>query len=427
MTLCVTLAVLEQRFRERTLPPTLRTRNDHCPSRDENVSTTIETLSSLSLPETLGIRRDHIVPEAARPPQFDKHYDFHTLFYDAFFVPEDQTIRLVCPRLLNLEDFVKKAKFTSNGETLKPRLRRRNWRNDEISLRCSKATSELEIRFQSTALSASLGTQDRESFRGLRCAVLKSRNNDLAWITDWARYHAKVHGLEGLVFFDNGSDRYTLKDLTHALAAVEGLKVVRVLSANFPFGPNADGSDIHQAKFLQGALVEIARLRYLQCAASVLLVDIDELVSPVPQSTIFALAEESFLGYVSIPGRWHYPEGTNMALIQHFDHVYVSTTDTPCRSKYCIVPQGRLGNSYWDLHNPGFGRSRLRMVGRNFFRKVFRRVLITNRAEFWHCRQITTHWKYDRDNPPPAQLTLDTASKNVMDGVFEKETCRRRD
>ena len=383
------------------------------------MSTTIETLSSLILPESLGIQRDHIVTEAVRPPQFDNHYDFHTLFYDAFFVPESHTIRLICPRLLNLEDFIKEATFTSNGAKLTPRLQRPNWRNDEISLRCSKAPTGLKVRFQETELSVSPGTQDRESFRGLRCAVLKSRNNDLAWISDWASYHVKVHSLEGLVVFDNGSDQYTVEDVASVLLGVEGLKVVRVLSADFPFGPNADGSDIHQAKFLQGALVEIARLRYLQCAASVLLVDIDELVSPVPQSTIFDLAEKSFLGYVSIPGRWQYPEGANMAPARHVDHVYVSPTDTPCRPKYCIVPQGRLGNCYWDLHSLGFGRSRLGMICRNILRRALKRMLTNDDARFWHCRQITTHWKYKRENPAPEQLRLDTASKELLDRVFE--------
>jgi hypothetical protein len=386
---------------------------------------TIEALSSLSLPDSLGIRRDHIVPEAARPPQFDEQYDFHTLFYDAFFVPEDLTIRLVCPRLMNLEDFIKEATFTSNGEKLNPRLRRRNWRNDEISLRCSKAPTGLRIRFHSMDLEVPLGIQDRESFRGLRCAVLKSRNNDLAWITDWARYHSKVHGLEGLVFFDNGSDQYTVDDVSRALLGVEGLKTVRVLSADFPFGPKADGSDIHQAKFLQGGLVEIARVRYLQCAASVLLVDIDELVSPVPQSNIFALAEHSFLGYVSIPGRWQYPGDATMAPIRHVDHVHVSPTDTPCRPKYCIVPQGRLGDCYWDLHSLGFGRSPLLLFCRNLLRNALKRILITDNAEFWHCRKITTHWKSSRENAPPEQLKLDSASKALLDGVFEEKSGSR--
>lgn len=380
---------------------------------------TIETLSSLSLPDSLGFQRDHIVPELARPPRYNEQYDSHTLFYDAFFVPKDLTIRLVCPRLLNFETILKEATFTSNGENLKPRLRRRNWRNDEISLDCSTSPTELRIRFRSMDVEILLGTQNLESFRGLRCAVLKSKNNDLAWITDWATYHVKVHGLEGLVIFDNDSDQYRVEDVSRALSKVEGLRTFRVLSADFPFGPTADGPDLHKAKFLQGGLVEIARFRYLQSAASVLLVDIDELVSPIPKSNIFALAERSFLGYISIPGRWQYLHRTIMAPTRHMDHVYVSHTDAPCRSKYCVVPQGRLGGLYWDLHSLGCGRSPLSLICRTILRGVIRRIQTTDKARFWHCRKITTNWKYVRDTPPPELLLLDPESKETLDRVFK--------
>jgi hypothetical protein len=410
---------VEEDAAEQKMPPADRTNSGRGRARDEKVSMTIEPLSSLILPGSLGIQRDHIVPEKVRPPQFDEQYDFHTLFYDAFFVPKDLTIRLVCPRLLNLEAIVKEATFTSNGEKLEPRLRRRNWRNDEISLTCSRVPTRLRIRFRSMDREIPLGTQDRESFRGLRCAVLKSRNNDLAWITDWAKYHVMVHGLEGLLFFDNGSDQYTVEDVNRAFLGVDGLQTVRVLSAPFPFGPTADGRDIHKAKFLQGGLMETARVRYLQTAAAVLLVDIDELVSPVPKSNIFALAEQSALGCVSMPGRWQYPGSTPMAPARHVDHVYVSPTDAPCRTKYCIVPQGRLGDFYWDTHGLGCGRSPRLRICRDLLRKALKRILTTNRVEFWHCRKITTHRKCARDNPPLDQLRLDFESKNLARSGFQ--------
>jgi len=387
---------------------------------------TIEHLSSLILPESLGVLRDHIVPEEARSPQFDEQYDFHTLFYDAFFVPKDRTIRLVCPRLLNLEALVKEATFTTNGEKLEPRLRRRNWRNDEISLTCSGVPTGLRIHFRSMDREIPLGIQDRESFRGLRCAVLKSRNNDLAWITDWVKYHVIVHGLEGLLFFDNGSDQYAVEDVNRALLGVDGLQTVRVISAPFSFGPASDGHHLHKAKFLQGGLIETARLRYFQTAAAVLLVDIDELVPPVSKSSIFALAEHSALGCVSMSGRWQYPGSATMAPARHVDHVYVSPTDAPCRTKYCIVPQGRLGDFYWDTHGPGCGRSPRLRIFRDLLRKALNRILRTNRVKFWHCRNITTHWKYARDIPPLDQLMLDSESKELLDRVFKETRPDRR-
>lgn len=390
------------------------------------MSTRIDTLSSLELPTSLGIQRDHIIPEAGRPPQYDAMYDLHTLFYDAFLVPEDSTIRLICPRLLSLENLIKEATFTVNSERLEPLLRRRNWRNDEVLLNSPGSATELHLRYRSLDQSIRLGTQDRETFRGLRCAVLKSRDNDLAWIVDWARYHVKIHGLEGLVLFDNGSRCYSLEDIRAALLDVDGLKAARVLSADFPFGPPADGANAHEAKFLQGGLVEIARLRYFQEAASVLLVDIDELVAPVPESSIFDLAERSFLGCVSIQGSWRYPCSDAPAPFRHADHSCVARDELPCRPKYCIVPKGILGGCFWDMHIPGFGRSRLLLACRNILRRLFRHALQRDRASFWHCRKITTHWKYNRDNPAPENLECDPTSASVLESVFEGERAARR-
>lgn len=96
-------------------------------------------------------------------------------------------------------------------------------RDEEVSMTIDTLSS--------LVLPNSLGVQDRESFRGLRCAVLKSRNNDLAWVMDWAKYHVIVHGLEGLIFFDNGSDRYAVEDVSRTLLEVDILQTVRVLSA----------------------------------------------------------------------------------------------------------------------------------------------------------------------------------------------------
>jgi hypothetical protein len=65
------------------------------------------------------------------------------------------------------------------------------------------------------------------------------------------------------------------------------------------------------------------------------------------------------------------------------------------------------------------------MVCRNILRRALKRMLIYDDARFWHCRQITTHWKYNRENPAPEQLRLDTASKELLDRVFAEKSSGR--
>ena len=275
----------------------------------DRASMTIEILNWLELPGSLGIERDRIVPMEFRNADYDEKYDFRTLFYDAIFVPQSRAICLICPKLLNLSAVVKDGLFASNDQRLKPKIMHQRGRYDEIWLECSGVPDCLRIRFGTFDCEITVGKQNKQTFKGLRCAVLKSKDNDLEWIKDWAEYHVKVHGLQGLVFFDNGSEKYSTEDVHNALLEINGLEKVRVLSAPFPFGPVTHSTYKHSSKFLTGGLLNIARLRYFQSAAAVLVTDVDELVAPTPAGSVFALAERSPFGYVAFRGRLALPGG----------------------------------------------------------------------------------------------------------------------
>jgi len=246
------------------------------------LSMTIEALSWMEFPESTGIARGVFVPPECRSGEFDDEYDSRTFIYDVFFVPRKQAICLICPKLYQFKSVIKHGKFTANGEQLKPVVKRRAGKSDEIWLPCKTHPETLRIQTGSFDHKIPVGIQDNETFRDLWCAVVKSKDNDLVWIKDWVDYHVKVHGLNGLVFFDNGSEQYSLEELHSVLINITGLKKVRVLSAPFRFGSVTLPPYRHITKFLQSGLLNIARLRYLQSAAAVLNVDIDELVSPGP-------------------------------------------------------------------------------------------------------------------------------------------------
>lgn len=61
-------------------------------------------------------------------------------------------------------------------------------------------------------------------FRNRRVLVTKSKNNDLQRIKDWALFHARAHGADAALLYDNDSDRYTPAEIMGALASVRDLR-----------------------------------------------------------------------------------------------------------------------------------------------------------------------------------------------------------
>lgn len=94
--------------------------------------------------------------------------------------------------------------------------------------------------------------------------------------------------MDAILFFDNDSDRYEPRQIIETLDQIKGLESVRVLSVPLPYGPlGKPGTWAHRAKFLQLGMLNIGRIRFLSMCASVLCCDLDELVAPIPGSSIF--------------------------------------------------------------------------------------------------------------------------------------------
>ncbi len=365
-------------------------------------------LNGLVLPPRAEFRRDIVSREELRGGDFHDKYDFHTLVYDAFYVPSRRATALICPPLLNLEPIMREARWSANGQPLRITALYPHKRFVEVWLRGADNPAELQFEYGDVKATIPVARAEPEAFENLRCVVTKSKNNDLLWIKDWAHYHVKTHGLEGVVLFDNASDRYSAEDVEAALNEVQGLKRVHVISAPYTFGPYSDSN----ARFLQVAMLNIARLRLLSKAAGVLSIDIDELVTPSPDGSVFETARRSPIGYTLFIGGWRYPEpGAEQALVRHQDHIYRQKKEKlwswEARSgttKYCICPKALAGIIHWDIHGS--------------VRGSLKPLLVTKKVRFLHCRAISTSWKYDRKLPDRDALTIDQGAVAAYQAGF---------
>ncbi|PRY23222.1 hypothetical protein CLV78_105278 [Aliiruegeria haliotis] len=337
----------------------------------------VQEMCSLSV-EGSGLRRSAIIPPDAQGEGFDAAYDWTTLWYDA--VQRDQEVLLVCPKLLNFKAMIADGALRLDGAPARVRRVEAWRRHDIVHLRGAAGRT---VATSAGRWSGESGVSPDQSgiFAGLNASLHISRNNRLEWIADWARFHIGEHGLEAMLVMDNGSDDYAPEAVLDALAQT-GLKRAVVLKVPHPYGPVRAKKGGGGAKFLQPAMLNLARLRFLYRARAVLNADLDELVWSGAGSVFDATVSSRF-GFLAFDGKWRMPPLGLEPPHVHADHIHERVGDKPCPSKYCIVPGGWRRGIGWDVHRPET--------------KLPVKWLRDARFGYWHCRGITTNWKsYNR-------------------------------
>lgn len=375
------------------------------------MSETIARLAEIVLPPELGIKRDHIVPEAWRGPGHDARYDFHTLVYDNVYLPERGMVALFCPKLLNFRRLLARADIRLDGRRVRARRIRKFRRYDVVELPARICPVELSVEIDGWRAAVPVNPAEPGIFAGMNCLMTLSRNNALPWIRDWAEFHVREHGAEAVVFMDNGSDAYGLGDIAAALAEVSGLKAIRVLGANRPYGPVNGKKKPTKGKFLQAGVTNIARWRYFGAARAVLVNDIDELFIRRGAATIFDATVASRAGYLKVRGEWRLSMAPTGVRPRHRDHVLVPKSQEVCPAKYCVVPDGRLRNYSWGTHN----------LDRLWFSEKY----ASADFGYFHCRSISDLWKRDRGDRCALVERIDEDAVALFERVYGPDAGER--
>lgn len=334
----------------------------------------VQDMRSLSV-EGSGLKRTAIVPPEAQGDGFTEAYDWTTLWYDA--VAREDRLLLVCPKLLNFKAMMADGALKLDGAPVRLRRIRQFRRHDIVELDRPDGASEISTSSGRWSGASGISPDRSDLFAGLNASLHISRNNRLEWIADWARFHVAEHGLEGMLVMDNGSDAYPPEAIAETLAGTR-LKRAVVLKVPQPYGPVRSKTGGGGAKFLQPAMLNLARLRFLHRARAVLNADIDELVW-TRGGSVFDAAVKAPMGIVSFEGRWFCPPQGSAPPFHHRDHVHPQSETAACPTKYCLRPDGWRAHIGWDVHKP-----EVPLVG-----------AFTRRSDlgYWHCRNITTDWK----------------------------------
>lgn len=322
-------------------------------------------------------------PKPLTPDQeaiYKTSYDFDTLAYDSFFDFRSGQLSLVCPKLFNFNSLVKGSCIAIDG-VFQPFRVNRYARYDVLVSEVGSLPKEVKVAIEGNSIKSGVNLIDLSFFSGFNVLVTLSKNNHLVWVKDWAQHHVDTQGADAVLFIDNGSSAYKIEEIVDALSSVKGLKRIGVMSAPFKFGPVGSGAGKGGAKarFLQPALLNLVRLRLLQDARAVLLVDVDELVYCLGAKSIFDVTVSSPFKYVSIQGRWFDTEPHLANCARHTDHTIPRLDVGRCPPKYCIVPKSFFGKMSWSVHKLETDFIKFFPTSKSFY--------------FSHLIRITDNWK----------------------------------
>jgi hypothetical protein len=362
------------------------------------------------LPDSSPLRRLPRGPRRPRPRDFVlSKFETRALAYDAFWHVDGRRILLVGPPPLNLGPEIRRARYLA--------LPGRTPLGPTYHVSTSVMLTELSDAPSGTrAVEMHLGRERFElevqpnaspALAGRRILFTMSKDNELAWIREWAHYHAAMQGADAVVFFDNGSRRYGLAEIEASLRSVRGIAHAAVISWPYRYGATdlAVLSNPYYGLFLQIASMSVVLRRYGARAFGLLNCDVDELAATPAGTSVFDLARASPHGLVVMRGQFieAVPSGKpNGRVPVHRDFVKrrrdpLTRLSRPRKwaldpSRPWVADLGVHPYMHWIEGRPWFGKTQ--PAG------MFH----------WHFRGINTNWKEDRTDAShltPADLETD--------------------
>lgn len=315
---------------------------------------------------TQSVERHHLCPPEIRPQEYDDEYDFNTVFYDVAHTGHNR-IDIVAPPFLNFSELTRIGSeglllsdlfdgiYTEN-QAKDPGLPKTRFNEDQekkiwgwASPKTHKLALSSEYLNPDGTLTVAVGSDEYriaprqayyDQFAGRKVLVTWNHNNDLAWVEDWAQFYGAMHGIDGILLYDNASTLYSQEQLLAAASRglEKGLKifsaqqrtnnsdqkisgVCAVASWDYPFGP---ARSPWESYFSPGCMLEHARTTIVSEADAVLYFNIDEYLLASETYLNDLLDEEAFAtripGYPVVNARfeelktnegtshlWHFP------------------------------------------------------------------------------------------------------------------------
>ncbi len=347
------------------------------------------------LAEDSPLRRLPRWPQQQRPKEFMDRFEGRALVYDCFWHADGGTILLVGPPPMNLKPVLSQAEYVAlpSGTRLKPTYHASLSTMITALAGAPAGTTVVRLSLRGQVFNMAVQPNHSAELAGRRVLFTMSKDNELGWIAEWARWHTRMHGADAIVLFDNGSTRYGTEEIEETLLGVNGIDKVAVQSWPHSYGMTDPALSLNPfyILFLQVSSMSVALRRYAAAAYGLLNCDVDELASTPPGTTIFDLCKQSRQGLVVMRGRFMEPQADSGAPAESRTHRHYSS--------YHADPRQALSRpNKWiiDPTRPWVKKLSVRpymhwIEGRPWFSKS------TSAGVFYrHFRGINTNWKHER-------------------------------
>lgn len=357
-----------------------------------------EKLNGFSYQQDWGFKRIPARPSDLQVLDFDKNYDYDTIWNDAVQVSPESMLLIGPPLYSTAQWLHENCKFMDmQGRDL-------TWQYSEMDRACIvRVTTHgwmrefmVETPYRRHIFKVSHASGD---FANKKVIVTISKDHPISWLKQWIDYHKTVHNVEGLLLYNNRSTLYTSDVLENALARDD--MVIKVVEYDVPFGAMGGGLWEWQGRtgthlpwdsdFSQYVMLEHAKWRYLHCAKLVINADTDELLI-IKNSTLEGVAEYCATGEHSVllyDGIWIEPVDSMTGVVAKdvlFENRcfvnYWHTTNGDGRGigiKWMLNPQRNM-HYQWHLH------------------KTYGPHVKTSEITFGHYFAMNTSWSYARDD-----------------------------
>ncbi|MGF0540585.1 hypothetical protein ACQQ2Q_21530 [Agrobacterium sp. ES01] len=344
----------------------------------------VDYINPIVIPESVDAER--------RPPEsivqnFSgrlSRFDYKTIFYDAYVNHGGRGVRLCGPPLRNLSEYVASSVFRIDGNDISDNIRLKDESKKQKSRIVGRKGRELTVINEDFEISVPISLSDSRTFRSKNVLVTLNKDNLFSWIFTWASFYVKAHGVNALLIYDTGSTNYTADELCHMLSLVPGIEAVVVVHWPFVIGPFMERPGVKaEADYMQVAMLDHAREKYLSAARSVIHCDVDELIYSNSGVSICDAVQIAPNGAILVPGIWISSEtvSSRRPLI-HCDFRHLDPTMDPCLPKWAFSPV-RLSDGA-DLQVHRIGR-----IGP---------LVADDRFRLAHFRGISTNWREYRTN-----------------------------
>ena len=270
----------------------------------------IAAATAVLLDEQQGLRRLPLGPELAREQSFYDRFDDFAVFYDVFRDHTGRHVYLIGPMALNLEPLVDSLLITGHpsGTVAQPKIHH-GVQAEILRVTLPKGDTRLSFTFGDQVFDVAIQPNQSQAFRRDRVIFTINKDNDLAWIADWALFYVREHGATAAVVYDNGSTGYSLDELRATLAAVPGLQKFLVIPWPYRFGSMDDVFEGHKFGGNWGMFAQPPKFtqffrKYAMHARSILNVDVDELVVSTFRQSVFQAVERAPFGLLRFNRVW---------------------------------------------------------------------------------------------------------------------------